>query len=165
MSVNVDTSDNDNAGTDWPIPTANIATLGRQLKSSNGEMQYHLSQSTSLQAALKEPLPDDKNLNTDDVFIKDTRQQTQDTTQPGQSPVTAPQQPTPDLGNIVVFQAVSQYHDDNVSPQVGLYQIGGNVLQPPPPQQVGLIRASMAENRVLLPSPFRGTPDEDPTKF
>jgi len=153
----------DDAGTDWPVPTANIATLKRQLRSSKGELQYHLSEFASLQAALKEALPDDENLNTDEVFIKDQRQQTQDTTQPGQSPVAAPQQPAFDLGNIVVSQAVGQYHGDNAALQV--YQIGGNVLQPPPPQQVGLIRASMAKDRVLLLSPFRGTPDEDPAEF
>jgi len=32
----------DGSGTDWPVPTANIATLGRQLKSSKGKMQYYL---------------------------------------------------------------------------------------------------------------------------
>jgi len=65
----------DDAGIDWPVPTANIAILGRQLRSSKGEVQYHLSESASLQSALKEPLPDDKNLDNDEVFINDPRQQ------------------------------------------------------------------------------------------
>jgi len=102
-------------------------------------------------------------LDTDGVFIKYSRQQIQGITQPGQSPAAAPQQSASELGNIVVSQAGGQYPGDNAAPQV--YQIGGNVLQPPPPQQVGLIRASMAENRVLLSSPFRGTPNEDPAEF
>jgi len=37
----------DDAGTDWLVPTANIATLGRQLRSSKSEVQYHLSESTA----------------------------------------------------------------------------------------------------------------------
>jgi len=94
----------DDTGTDWPIPTANIATLGRQLRSSRSEVQYHLSEPTSLQAASKEPLPDDESLDTDEVFIKDPRQQIHGTTQPGQSQVAALQQPAPELGNIVVLQ-------------------------------------------------------------
>jgi len=140
----------DDAGTDWPVPTANIATLGRQLKSSKGELQYHLSDSASLQAAIKEPLPDDENLDAGEVFIKDLRQQTQGITQPGQSPAAAPQQLAPELGNIVVSQAGGQYPGDYAVPQV--YQKRGNVLQPSPPQQVNLIRAGMAEDSVLLPS-------------
>jgi len=31
----------DDAGTDRPVPTANIATLGRQLRSGKGKVQYH----------------------------------------------------------------------------------------------------------------------------
>jgi len=152
MSIRQIALHRDDAGTDWPVPTANIATLGRQLRSSNGEVQYHLSDSASLQAASKEPLPDDENLDTDEVFIKDPRQQIYGATQPGQSPAAAPQQPTPELGNIVVSQAGGQYPGDIAAPQA--YQLGGNVLQPPPPPlQVGQIRASMAEDRVLLPSP------------
>jgi len=84
-------------------------------------------------------------------------------TQPGRSPVAAPQQPVPELGNIVVSQAGSQYPGDTAALQA--YQIGGKILQPPPPLQVGLIYASMAENRVLLSSPFRWTLDEDPAEF
>jgi len=72
----------DDVGTDWPVPTANIATLGRQLRSSKGEVQYHLSEPASLQAALKEPLPDDGSIDTDEVFIKDPRQQIYGATQP-----------------------------------------------------------------------------------
>ena len=89
-------------------------------------MQYHLSEPASFQAALKEPLPDDDSLDTDEVFIKDPRQQIYGATQPDQSQVAAPQESAPDLGNIVVSQAGGQYPGDNAVPQV--YQVGGNVL-------------------------------------
>jgi len=81
----------DGAGTDWLVSNADIATLGRQLRSSKGEVQYHLSESVSLQAALKEAFPDNEYLDTDDVFIKEPRQQIKNTTQFVQSPVAAPQ--------------------------------------------------------------------------
>jgi len=71
MSIRQVALHRDDAGTDWPTPTANIATLGRQLRSSKSEVQYHLSDYTSLEAARKEPLPDDENLDTDEVFVKD----------------------------------------------------------------------------------------------
>ena len=163
MSIRQTALYRDDVGTDWLVPTANIATFGRQLRNSKGEVQYYLSEPASLQAALKEPLPDDESLDTDEVFIKDHRQQIYGATQPDQSQVAAPQEPAPNLGNIVVSQAGGQYPGNNAAPQI--YQVGGNALQPPPPQQVGLIRASIAEDRVLLPSPFRGTPDEDPAEF
>jgi len=164
MSANVDTSKSaiSRRRKYWlASPNCKYCYLGAP--SSKGEVQYHLSEPASIQTALKEPLPNDEILDTDEVFIKDPRQQIYGATQPGQSQVAAPQKPTPDLGNIVVSQAGGQYPGDNAAPQV--YQVGGNVLQPPPPQQVGLIRASMAEDRALLFSPFRGTPDEDPAEF
>jgi len=119
----------DDVGTDWPVPTANIASLGRQLRSSKGEVQYHLLESATLQAALEEPLPDNENLDTEEVFIKDPRQRTQGTTQSGQSPAAAPQLSPPAVSNIGISQAGGQNPGDNFALQT--YRIRGNDPQPP----------------------------------
>jgi len=195
MSARQIALERDEAGTDWPIPTANIATLSRKLRSSKGELLVHLSDPKTVQgAASAEPQleVDDDQFEQEEVFEKDPRQhqaqiqgvkvstrtQSPVRTQPVATPerqfirpVTIPQPALSDQVNPVGVNLAPQAAPDqdnpgdNVGAQVADPQPGPGSVPLPAPQPQQPARRNMAEERVLIPQPFTGAIEEDPAEF
>jgi len=187
MSARQIALERDEAGTDWPVPTANIATLSRKLRSSKGELLVHLSDPKTLQgAASAEPQleTDDDQFEQEEVFEKDPRQdqaqiqgvkvstrtQSPVRTQPVATPerqfirpVTVPQPALSEqinpVGENLAPQAAPDHDNpgDNLGVQFVDPQPGPGPVLLPVPQPKQPVRRNMAEERVLIPQPFTGS--------
>jgi len=151
-------------GTHRSVLSEDVITLGRQLRSSKGNLFVHvafskaLAKAASLAAAAREPLPG-SGVDSDAVFNKEIeldprRKQAEaaDTAQ-GQS-IQITQTPAAAKLSAYPTQIVQQNPAQNNN---------SNHIQAqaqPPVRDI-----NMAEERILLPSPFRGTADEDPAEF
>ena len=140
MSARQIALERDEAGTDWPIPTANIATLSRKLRSSKGELLVHLSDPKTVQSQLE---VDDDQFEQEEFFEKDPRQA-------NLAPQAAPDQDNP---------------GDNVGAQVADPQPGPGSIPLPAPEPQQPVRRNMAEEGVLIPQLFTGAIEEDPAEF
>jgi len=166
----------DDLGVDWPIPTANIASLGRKLR-SKGELLVHLSDPKAIQEAgipeaELEAVSDD--FLEAEVFEKDPRQiqaqaqgvkvstnvQTPVRTQPAATPEQFRVRPATDLEPIPLDLATQDNLRDNIAEQA---ESGPGPVAAPVPQQPR--HRIMAEDRVLLQQPFSGSAEEDPAEF
>jgi len=156
----------DEAGTNWPVPTATIATYKQNLRSSREEVLVHLSDPLVLKEGGDDRASEELEKK---VFEKDPRQeQIKASAQVKfQTPIKTQHVPTPERFVVQPTTPISP-HLYQIDQPLQLQPLDFDGLGGYVEQEVAIPqarRSTMAEDRALLPKPFYGTADEDPAKF
>jgi len=143
----------DEAGTNWPIRTATIATYKRNLKSSRKEVLVHLSDPLVLKEGSDDRASGELK---EKVFVKDPRQE-QITASPQvkpQTPIRTQPVPTPERFLVRPTAPTSPQLNQSDQPVDNIIP-----LQPQPPDFDGL--GGHVDQEVAIPQARRSTMAED----